>query len=209
MPEQYAEALDFFNKHYIPNEPTRKGLGCGKQSDKFDEVVLNFFEDNLSWCALEESTGEMIGLRINQHESIDNLPDVLPTFEQYVKSGWSKELSSILVLLDDVFNAKEIMRQYKETKMLVLWALCVHSAHGKKGIGGELVRRALIHGKDCAGYSLAGVVCTNSFGKNIFEKMEFEKVKEIKYSSYTVEGKYLFRNIDKLHQSISTYVKRL
>ena len=207
-PEQYKEALDLFNTYFLPYEPTCRGLGCGQQSEKMDEIVLDCLKSNLSWCAVEETTGKMIGLMSSRCELIDDLPDIPPTFGEYIESGLSREIASIWVLFDLVLNTKDIMKKNQERKMLMLFALCVHSAHRNKGIGGELVRRTMNHAVKC-GYSLAAVICTSSFTQKIFEKLEFNKVNEIEYANYTFDGTYLFKNVEKVHKSVISYVKKL
>ena len=212
-PEQFGEAVKLFDDHFLTDEPIMKSLGPShlqSDIDKMNRLVLSFLKHNLSWCAIDKSTGRMVGVRITYSQSLADLPDAQLTFDELVSSGWSNEWASVMFLLDAMLDAKEILTSYKESKMLELFAVGVNSDYRNRGIASELVRRTLDHAV-AVGHTIAGVVCTSIYTQKLFEKQGFEKVKEEYYGSYINAGtnSTLFQNVDKVHKSVVSYVKKL
>ena len=214
-PEQYKEALDLFNDFFLPYNPVQRAVGCTAQNDLYDQENLNYLKQGLSWCAVDERTGKMVGVRVTRcSETITELPDTVPTFDEYLEcgwsNGWSKEWSAINILASSVMDVKKILTTYQESKMLRLSGLCVHSDYRKLGIATELVKRTLDHGKK-VGFTFAGVVCGNAYSQRIFEKQGFEKVKEVCYATYVdIETNSLFfKDVEEPHKAIIIYVCKI
>ncbi len=209
-PEQYKEALDLFNDFFLPLNPVQRAVGCTTQTDSSDQEILKCLKQGLSWCVIDERTGKIVGVRITGSEKITELPDTMPTFDKYLQHGWSKEWSAIWVLLNSAMDVKKTLTTYQESKMLELFALCVHPDHQKLGIATELVKRTLDHGVKC-GFSFAGVICTSAYAQRLFEKLEFEKVKELCYATYVDSGtkSLLFKDVEEPHKAVISYVKKL
>ena len=208
-PEQYKEAIDLFNDYFLPYNAIQIAVGCTTQTDLVDQKVLECLKQGLSWCAIDEKTGKMVGVRITCSETITELSDTMPTFDEYLQCGWSKEWSAIWVLLNHAMDVKEIMKTYQESKMLELFALCVHSDYRNLGIAAELVKRTLDHGVK-VGFTFAGVICTSAYAQRLFEKQGFEKVKEVCFATYVDIGTNspLFKDVEEPRKAIS-YVKKL
>ncbi len=209
-PERYKEAIDLFNDQFLPYNPLLPPVGCTTQTDLLDQKVLECLKQGLSWCAIDEKTGQMVGVRITCSETITELSDTMPTFDEYLRCGWSKEWSAIWVLLNHAMDVKEIMKTYQESKMLELFALCVHSDYRNLGIAAELVKRTLDHGVK-VGFTFAGVICTSAYAQRLFEKQGFEKVKEVCFATYVDIGtnSLLFKDVEEPHKATISYVKKL
>ena len=161
VPERFEEAVQLVNNYFLTDEPLLNSIGH-RQSDieKLNQLILRYLEQNLSWCAVDESTGRLVGVAICFCKSITDLPNATPTFDEFVKGGWSRELASILFLLNSLLDGKEILTSYKESKMFELFVGVVHPDYRNRGIAIEIARRALDHAVT-VGFTLAGVVCTN------------------------------------------------
>ena len=173
-----------------------------------DKLVLGVLKSGLSWCAVDEVTNQIIGLRLCCGEFIDDLPENIPTLEQYIEQGWPEDFAPILVFLDTVLDHKAGMKQYKKTKMLSLVAVGTHVSYRRMGIATELVRLALLYGAKC-GYSFAGVTCTSKFAQKLFEKQGFQQVKEIVYATYRMNREVVFDSVEEPHKSAIGYVKEI
>ncbi len=209
-PDRYQEALDLFNNYFLPHNPVLVPVHCTTQVDLMDKKILSLLKEGLSWCAIDKETGKMVGVRITGSETLEELPDVMPTFDEFLASGWSKEWAAVWILLCTAMDTKKILIANQENKILELFALCVQSDYRKKNIATELVKRTLDHGKS-VGFKFAGVICTSAFAQRLFEKLEFTKVEELFYSTYIDIGSNtaLFKDVEEPHRSAATYVKKL
>ena len=210
--DQYEECVAFFYAHFLAYEPLTQSRGCctqrGYRITEMDKVVFRMLKSGLSWCAIDEATNEIIGLRLCCGEFIDDLPENTPTLEQYIEQGWPDDYAPILVLNDAVLDHKAMMKQYKKTKMLNLFAVGTHVAYRRMGVASELVRLALLYGAEC-GYSYAGVQCNSKFSQKLFEKQGFQQIKEIVYATYRLNGEIVFESVEEPHKSIIGYVKEI
>ena len=207
--DQHEECVAFFYAHFLAYEPLTQSRGCctrrGYRITEMDKLVLDMLESGLSWCAIDEATNEIIGLRLCCGEFI---PENTPTLEQYIEEGWPEDFAPVLVLLDTALDHKAVMKQYKKTKMLNLFAVGTHIAYRRMGVASELVRLALLYGAKC-GYSFAGVTCSSKFTQRLFEKQGFQQIKEIVYATYRVNGEVVFKSVEEPHKSIIGYVKEI
>ncbi len=209
-PEKFQEAINLFNDQFLTYEPMSKAIQVPKHNTATDQTKHYYLEQGLSWCAVDEKSGKMVGISINCCESLADLPDVPPTFDEYVERGFSREWSSMLVLLDSALEIKSILIANQESRMYEVFAVSVHSDYKNKGIASKLVKQSLEHAV-ALGFTLAGVLCTSIYTQQLFEKQGFEKVKEIFYASY-VDGKsntVIFKNVEEPHKSSISYIKKI
>lgn len=209
-PDLFHEALELYDEYYLPYDPVLKAVGCTEVTDVDTKMVISFLQQGLSWCAVNEVTGKMVGIRINHFVSMADIPDVVPTLDDYVNQGWSKKWSLVWRLFGCAFDIKQILTTYKADKLMELFALCVHSDYKKRGIATELVKRSLDHALQ-HGNTLVAVLCTSAYTQKLYEKQGFEKVREISYSTYVDnETKSLLcKDVEEPHKAAISYVKRL
>ena len=150
----------------------------------------------------------MIGLRLAHSVVINEIPEKTPTFEEYLKLGWSKGMASAFVYENALFDAKKILEKYQVTKLLKFCGLCVHEDYRNKGIGSELVKRAINHGSS-KGYTLIGVVGSSFYSQRIFERQGFQKVKSIPYADFLINGEVVFTGIEDIHKFCCSYIKQI
>ncbi len=210
VPEQFDEAIKLFNDQFLSNAPMSKAIQAPKHNQAADQAIHHFLEQGLSWCVVDKKSGEMVGMSMNCFKSQADLPDVSPTFEEYVGHGLSRETSSVAVMLDSAFEIKSILIANQESKMFEVFALSVNSGYKHKGIASELVKRSLEHAVTL-GYKLAGAICTSFYTQRLFEKHGFERVKEVCYATYvdTRTNSCLFKNVEEPHKAAISYVKKL
>jgi GNAT superfamily N-acetyltransferase len=173
---------------------------------------LENLKEGMSWCAIDESTGELVGMIISCEISLDSLPNARLTFDQYMELGLSRELVLILILCDCILNSnlKQMMLDYKVTEMIKLHSLRVHPSYRNKGIAAELVKISLAHVIKL-GYTLLGVICFGIYSQKIFERLGFVMVNKVEYASYIdpVTNTHLFENVKEPHKCGIGYVKKL
>jgi ribosomal protein S18 acetylase RimI-like enzyme len=147
LPEQFKEAVEFFNDHFLAHEPSTISGSRGSNHlqsdvDKVDELVLDFLKYNLSWCAVDADTGKIVGLSVAHSQSLTDSPDrsTPPTSDKYVEGGFSRHFACMLAMLDLMLDYKKILTSYQVSKALEVFAVGVHSEYRNKGIAAELVR---------------------------------------------------------------------
>ena len=216
-PEQFKEAVEFFNDHFLAHEPSTTSGSRGSNHlqsdiDKMDQIVLDYLKHKLSWCAVDADTGKIVGLRVSYSQSLADSPDTPLTSDEYVDRGFSRHFACVLAFLDLMLDYRKVLTSYQESnlKILGLFAVGVHSEYRNEGIATELVRRTLKHAAK-HGFTLAGVVCTSVYTQKLFERQGFEKLQEEYYASYVDASTKLsvFENVDKTHQSAISYIKKL
>ena len=208
-PDYYQRALQFYRETFIPREPVLYCLGCHKMSnEKSDGMMLQHFSENLTWIAIDESTGKLVGIRVSHCIAAKDLSDNTQTYEDHIQSGWSEAFAALNVINDATLDVKEVLKQYNETKLLKLHSLGVDPAYGNKGIASELVRRSLADGSK-KGFSLAAVVATGNASQRIFRKLGFQEIKAVYYKDFHINGEPRLKNIDCGTESQISFVKKI
>ena len=87
-PEQFKEAVDVFNGHFLTDEPTVTSGSRGSNHlqsdiDLMDQMVLSNLKHNLSWCAVDADTGKIVGLKVAYSQSLADSPDTPTTSDEY------------------------------------------------------------------------------------------------------------------------------
>jgi ribosomal protein S18 acetylase RimI-like enzyme len=210
VPEQYEEVVDLYNKYFTPGNPLYKYLGCTEQSQAMDNAIFDHLKENLSWCAIEEKSGKMIGMCVNRERSLDNLPDTLPTYEELLEQGYSKELALTRFITGSILNMKQLLIDHQETKLIDLYKAVVHPEHTRRGIATELFTQSMKHGAEL-GYRLCYTTSASFYAQRILERIGFQMVKEIEYASYIhpVTNTCLFKDMEEPHKHYKYYVQKL
>ena len=115
---QFQDAIKFYNEQFLRYDPGYRCLKCYTESAKLEKRTLGWLEEGLSYCAVNTATEEMIGLRLAHSVVIKEIPEKTPTFEEYLKLGWSKGMAYSLVHEDALFDAEKILEKYQVTKLL-------------------------------------------------------------------------------------------
>ncbi len=89
-PDLIKEALQFYHEYYLPHDPVLKAIGCTEVTDMDSQTTLGYLKQGLSWCAVNEVTGNIIGIKINRSLTLFGLPDIKLTFDDYIRRGWSR-----------------------------------------------------------------------------------------------------------------------
>ena len=207
QPSQYNEAVSFYYEHFLPHNPVYSCLGLYQRHPYLDQYVLKILKANRSWCAVESTSGEMIGLHLCASINADNLPPNR-TLEDYISQGLPENLAHVQILRNKLFNPKEMLKDYHVEKIMYFNGSAVHSDHCKEGIITALAGLSIEHGMKC-GYRLIAANCESFYAQKICEKIGFEKKKELMYADYAVNGKVVYGNMKEPHRSIVNFVKQL
>ncbi len=144
---------------------------------------------------------------------MDEIPNTPPSLQEYMTNGCSRELAYVFMLLDDLYDPKQYMRELKETKFFELFGVAVHHDYENQGIATKLTRLALDLAKQhSSNLRLACVQCSSIYTQMLFRKEGFRAVNEIVYDDYTnVNGDKVLAGIVKppQHKSIIGFVKEM
>jgi ribosomal protein S18 acetylase RimI-like enzyme len=210
VPEQYGEVVDLYNKYSMPVQPLCKHLGCAEQSQAMDNAILDSLKENLSWCAIEERSGKMIGMCVNRERSLDKLPDTPPTYEELLEQGYSKELALTRFITGSILNMKQLLIDHQETKLIELFKVVVHPGYTRRGIAAGAITQSMKHGAEL-GYRLCYTASAGFYAQRVADSIGFEMVKEVEYASYIhpVTNTCLFKDMEELHKYYKFYVQKL
>ena len=215
-PSLYSKLLLFYHQHFLPGllPPDELGLGFHApdpehpSNRKVNERLLRRMEDKLSLCAVDETNGEMVGIRLCHSLTIEDAPVNIPSYEDHVNSGWPQRFAVMAFQEDSVLNVREVLEEYKETKLLRLNGLGVRMDYRKRGIASELHRRALINAAE-KGFSIAAGVCTNYYTQKVYERQGFIKIKEICYPDFRINDGVVLKDVPAIHKSFISYAKKI
>ena len=87
---QFQEASAFFYELFLKREPLESSLGCGEKWKVWDDLIQSGLQSNLSVCAVDESTNEMVGIFICFITKMDEIPNKPPSLQEYIANGYSR-----------------------------------------------------------------------------------------------------------------------
>ena len=94
--DQYEECVTFFYARILGCGPLTQSRGCctrpGYHVAEMDKLVLGVLKSGLSWCAIDEVTNHIIGLRLCCGEFIDDLPEIHQLLSNILIKGFRKTL---------------------------------------------------------------------------------------------------------------------
>ena len=184
--DRHEDMLDTFKDHFFPDEPISHSLGL-IMSDELREFMRVPLQQNLSIALVSSKTQEIIGGRIIK---VNNREDKLAigTFQ----SEGMKQFAYISTEADKRCN---IFDYYNVDEVLYFYGLTVHRGYRRRGIGERLMRAALffIRCLDLGTVIIKGGG-TSTFSQRLFEKLGFEKLSEVVYSEFKLDGKVVITN---------------
>ena len=144
-------------------------------------VTIGDLQQNLSLALISCETDEMIGIQILTIAQKHKLnPD------DFKNSEKARQLMSFVAYKDTVVN---VFDYYDVDELFAIFELAVHRDHRRKGIGCKLMLAATIFVSrmDIGPCVIKGNAASN-YSKRIFEKLNFDNIKEVKFEDYKVDG---------------------
>ena len=142
---RYEETLSFYYDNYAVDEPLIKAahesVAPAGRNAAIDKFMLFSMQSDLSWCAIDEESGKIVGIRISYGIDVND-PDHERTYEDCIAMGMTPQLANVFVFLGTTlnhsFNTKQILMEQKKTKQVFMLVLSVDSDYSKMGIATEL-----------------------------------------------------------------------
>ncbi len=211
QPSQHEEALTFYYEHFLTQDPTFLCFGTIQRHPYIDNYVSKALNQNECWCAVDETTDKIVGIRLctSVHESdlLDNNQQP-PTVEEYIAQGLPEGLAYLEVAKREFQSLKQLMKDYGVSRLILLSGVGVHPDYQRRGIATILVERAINHAVQ-RDYHLCVVGCASLYAQKLYEKMGFERVNEVVYADYTINGKIAFKDVKEPHKSAVLYIKQM
>ena len=185
--DRYEDMLDLYKDHFFPDEPISQSIGL-TMDDELRDFMRKPLLQNLSIALVSSRTGELIGGRIikvnNRQEN--RLP--IATF----KSEAMKKFAHISTEADKLCN---IFDYYSVQEIFHFYGIVVRREFRRRGLGEKLMRAALlfIRSLDLGVVVLKGGG-TSLYSQRLFEKMGFEKLSEVVYSEFKIDGEIVMTN---------------
>lgn len=206
---RYEEAIAFTYEQFLLQGPLGKVLfdTVPERNTALDILLLTCLESNLSWCAIDEQHGHIVAILLSSSVDLYSLPDIQKTYNDYITDGMTPQLASIFGLWNEIFDMKQFLIDQKQTQLFYMQIGCVRNDYINTTIGTEVFKRSLIHASTVLGYPLITTISTSYYTQTVLEKTGFRKLKEVKYANCIVNGKTVFKNVEKPHQSAICYYK--
>ncbi len=207
-PSRYEETIVFLYDHYLVQEPTGKavyGSTVPERNTGLDKYLLTSLQLNLSLCAIDEESNKIIGIILCYIADIND-PDHVKTYEDYIRDGFTPQLAT-LFMIDGTLNLKQLLDEHKQTKLFYMFIIGVDGYYCKRGIGTELVKRSMDYAATKHGYSMFAVLCTSYYTQKLYEKLGYQRIKEMKYEDYMFKDEAVYKNVEQPHKSAVSYYK--
>ncbi|KAK2719214.1 uncharacterized protein LOC136037393 isoform X1 [Artemia franciscana] len=205
-PEHYEDMKRLFLHDFMDREPLSMAAGHNNEfkTDEEKDFIFGSFtslavfhqftsfrseimrkwltplhESQLSILAKDAATNEIIGLRTCK----------------ILRKGCKKESNiegSISSYLEDLKNF-DLFEKYGVEEIIEFTFLVVKHTHTRQGIAKELVLKAMELAKE-RGFCAVTVIATNPITISMFEKLNFDILKELSISDYTIDGVKAFPN---------------
>ena len=209
------EISSFLFKYFFPDEPMYIGIGY-----EIDDVVADFtstwllklLESHLSFKAVDPVTKETMAIRLNDCSANQELPDItgmidtLPAEKQENMKKCATHLRFLSILMDQSEFANIFPTD--STQILEMVMLCTSPNFRKRGLGSKLVDQTIKFARRSGYKAIKGSV-TGAFSKKIYDNLGFEKLREIQYKGYEMDGEEIFVNDMGVHTSGAFYIMRL
>lgn len=185
------QTADCFTKIFIFEEPMTKNLGISQEqfhslAQKYCQIAA---EDGLSFIALEQATGKVIGFHICTDLMIDpaRLGQVDPVIIE-------KSMPS-MVLLEELERNFIQKMNFKAGDCLHMFYVGVNSQFKRQGVSTRLVEKVLANAIK-KGYKYALADCTSLRSKKVLEKLGFQEEDQIAYTNLQSPGPNPFENVE-------------
>ena len=206
------EISSFLFNYFFPDEPIYIGIGC-----EIDDVLADFttkwlvevLESHLSFKAVDPVTKEIMAIRLNDCSSdkdITSMIEMLPAEKHENMKKWVKQLRFLSILMDKSEFAS--MFPTDSTQVLEMVMLCTSPNFRKRGLGSKLVDQTIKFARK-SGYKVIKGSVTGAFSKKIYDNFGFEKLREIQYKGYKMDGEEIFVNDMGVHTSGAFYIVKI
>ena len=212
QPSQHEEALTFYYEHFLTQDPVFSCFATIWQRHPYiDNYVYKALHQNTCWCAIYETSDKIVGVCLctSVHESdlVDNNQQP-STVEEYIAQGLPEGLAYIEVAKREFMSWKQIMNDYSVSQLVLLSGLGVHPDYQRRGIATILFERAIDHAVQ-RDYHFCVVGCASLYSQKLSEKLKFERISELIYAEYIINGKVVFKDVKEPHKSVVLYNKRM
>jgi len=199
--KHHEGTLKVFKEDFFMSEPICRSLEMD-WTDAMDAYVMDKIKENMSLIAVDDVTGEIMGIRITAMSKKDEEP-FDPSMTQDVKTIKAFTFLKYCNEKTDFFN------RYGVSEAIEFVAVAVVGKYRKLGLGTKLMAGAV----DVFRYlNLENMyvksIGTSNFSQKIFEKVGFETVWQVAYEDYVVDGEVVLNNTG-VHKTAVAYVIKI
>jgi len=216
--EMDQDCLDFMNEHFLPDEPMSRSLGFTRNW-LIDELYFKDAIKNRTSLAAVDKDGKILGARIGKIVRKDEwskwiMDKIVFNFLSWMTwlVGRSTSMHGLWIMLMILkyleFDTWSMFGKLNCQAIYEAKALCSSRTHGVKGLGTELVRRAEELAKD-KGCSYSYVMVTGIYSARVFDKLGYNKVKELEYAEFKDNIGELYLKDTREHTHCTIYLKSL
>ncbi len=199
--EHFKAAAQLYSDVFISDEPTTH-LHAPDPSVfiYYAEIyVRSLIPKNLSFIALDEGTGDIIGFIF----CLDLVSDITDEGEEMVR--FLSHFHETVLLIDELEHRFLEIEELSAGEALHIFQIGVDKKYRRSKIARSLIDTVLDHGKNL-GFSKVIADCTSSASLQVFSSCGFELAGCIDYDACCMNGENFFAGLD---GGISLVVKKL
>ena len=178
---QHEEALTFYYEHFLTQDPVFSCFGSIQRHPYIDNYVSKALNQNECWCAVDETSDEIISIclctSIHEADLVDNNQQP-PKLEEYLAQGLPEGLAYVEFAKRETVSIKQIMNDYGVSQLVLIGGVGVHPDYQRRGIATTLFERAINHAVQ-RDYHLCVVGCSSLYTQKLSEKLGFERINEL------------------------------
>ena len=183
--DRYEEILDLYKDHFLTDEPISRSLGL-TMDDELRAILRVPLQQNLTIALVSKEPNDIVGGRVIK---VDNKNKFDATDIQ------SEALKQCFAIFDEQDRRCNIFEYYNVNEVVFFYGFVVRRDYRHRGLGEKLMRAAIdfIHKLEL-GLVVIKAGGSSNYSQRVFEKLGFEKLSEIAYAEFKIDGNVVVKN---------------
>ncbi|XP_063993321.1 arylalkylamine N-acetyltransferase 1-like [Diachasmimorpha longicaudata] len=202
VPTDYDYVLNFMCDTYFKSEPSMVNIGLANQdtSPILIDLMHKQIKDGMTIIILNDE-GCIIGAAVNA----GMCPWDPPGLRDIASCVDDKDVANLLRFFAKLAEAPNLWETYHTNKFFECSCVAVDPQYRGTGIATKLVHDSWLLARDC-GCRLFRIDCSSKYTAKIAQKLGWECVMSIPYSSHVECDEFVFKNIRKPHDTVDVYI---
>lgn len=152
-------------------------------------IIIKYIDENLSFKAVDLSTNQIIGIVINRLEKRKDITINNNVSHLFAHNASSNKVNAIHDFGKYINSKFQLFNHYPNIDIAIdLRILSVNPNYQHIGIGGNLMLHTINYVQMEKISSVIYALCSNQYTCKLCEKFNFEKLFEINFNEYVVNG---------------------
>ncbi|KAF9423673.1 hypothetical protein HW555_000999 [Spodoptera exigua] len=187
---RYDEAVKLLKKHYLPEEITYRSMKIADDKEATDEFIHNvriWMKDKMSLAAVSEGNDQLVGvliMRIQEKSAFSR------TFSR-VKLTHNPLYSTVMKFYNEIEKPVCIYDELGVKRYFKIYLIALKKRYRHRGLAKQMLKAAMALSASAGVAGIAGIFTTARL-HTIAQELGFEKLNEIYYVRYLIDGEIVF-----------------